>query len=177
MLNNTKLKDENNKNKMQLGKLNTLIIGLNQRIKQLLEENKNLRVNVQTKSNDNNNDKLFVLYIDKIIKKIILRYKYQLMVNLFQENINNFTKYVIYQNNSVRSSINLDGYEKVITGESKKIITKGNEQNKVTYNNKIIIHKDLDETLKNYIIKGKDNLTFDEIFEDDKQNNINNNKS
>ena len=177
MLNNTKLKDENNKNKMQLGKLNTLIIGLNQRIKQLLEENKNLRVNVQTKSNDNNNDKLFVLYIDKIIKKIILRYKYQLMVNLFQENINNFTKYVIYQNNSIRSSINLDGYEKVITGESKKIITEGNEQNKVTYNNKSIIHKDLDETLKNYIIKGKDNLTFDEIFEDDKQNNINKNKS
>ena len=126
-------------------------------------------------NNKNNNNKLFLLYLDLIITKKILKYKYQLMLNLFQENINNFTKYVIYQNNSVGSSLNLDGYEKVITGESKKIITKENEQNNVSYNNKIIIHKDLDDTLKNYIIKGKDNLTFDEIFEDEKRNNINHN--
>ena len=92
------------------------------------------------------------------------------MINLFQENINNFTKYIIFQNNSV-SSINLDGYEKVITGESKKIITKKDEQNRISYDNKVIIHKELDETLKDYIIKGKDNLTFDEIFEEVKTNN------
>ena len=94
------------------------------------------------------------------------------MMNLFQENINNFTKYIIYQNDSARSSINLDGYEKVITGESKRIITKENNQNNVSYDNKIIIHKDLDDTLKEYIIKGKDNLAFDEIFEEDNKNNI-----
>ena len=181
IINNNKLTDENSKNKNQISKLNNLIIGLNQRIKQLLEENKNLRENIKSyKSNNNNkniinNNKLFLLYLEKIITKKIFRYKYQLMVNLFQENINNFTKYVIFQNNSVRSSLNLDGYEKVITGESKKIITKENEENNVTYNNKIIIHKDLDDTLKNYIIKGKDNLTFDEIFEDEKRNNLNNN--
>ena len=96
------------------------------------------------------------------------------MVNLFQENINNISKYIIYQNNSVRSSINLDGYEKVITGESRKIINKEKEQSEISDNNKIIIHKNIDDTLKDYIIKGKDNLTFDEIFEDDKTNNYNN---
>ena len=178
IINNNKLKEEIIKNKNQISKLNNLIIGLNQRIKQLLEENKNLRDNMKSsKLNNNNkkNNKLFLLYLDLIITKKILKYKYQLMLNLFQENINNFTKYVIYQNNSVGSSLNLDGYEKVITGESKKIITKENEQNNVSYNNKIIIHKDLDDTLKNYIIKGKDNLTFDEIFEDEKRNNINHN--
>ena len=178
IINNNKLKEEIIKNKNQISKLNNLIIGLNQRIKQLLEENKNLRDNMKSSKLNNinkNNNKLFLLYLDKIITKKILKYKYQLMLNLFQENINNFTKYVIYQNNSVGSSLNLDGYEKVITGESKKIITKENEQNNVSYNNKIIIHKDLDDTLKNYIIKGKDNLTFDEIFEDEKRNNINHN--
>ena len=178
IINNNKLKEEIIKNKNQISKLNNLIIGLNQRIKQLLEENKNLRDNMKSsKLNNNNkkNNKLFLLYLDLIITKKILKYKYQLMLNLFQENINNFTKYVIYQNNSVGSSLNLDGYEKVITGESKKIITKENEQNNVSYNNKIIKHKDLDDTLKNYIIKGKDNLTFDEIFEDEKRNNINHN--
>ena len=178
IINNNKLKEEIIKNKNQISKLNNLIIGLNQRIKQLLEENKNLRDNMKSSklnNNNKNNNKLFLLYLDLIITKKILKYKYQLMLNLFQENINNFTKYVIYQNNSVGSSLNLDGYEKVITGESKKIITKENEQNNVSYNNKIIIHKDLDDTLKNYIIKGKDNLTFDEIFEDEKRNNINHN--
>ena len=104
-----------------------------------------------------------------------MEYKYQLMMKLFQENINNFSKYIIYQNNSARSSINLDGYEKVITGESKKIITKENDQNKVSYDNKIIIHKELDDTLKEYIIKGKDNLAFDEIFEEEEEKVNNNN--
>ena len=177
LLNNNQLKEENSKNKITISKLNNLIIGLNNRIKQLLEENKNLRDNKKSQTNYTNKkipNKLFILYLDKIINKKILVYKYQLMINLFQENINNFTKYIIYQNNSVRSSINLDGYEKVITGESKKIITKENDQNNVTYDNKIIIHKDLDDTLKNYIIKGKDNLTFDEIFEEEKRNDVNN---
>jgi hypothetical protein len=122
--------------------------------------------------NNNTINKIFLLFIDKIFKKKLLEYKSQLMMNLFQENINNFTKYIIYQNDSARSSINLDGYEKVITGESKRIITKENNQNNVSYDNKIIIHKDLDDTLKEYIIKGKDNLAFDEIFEEDNKNNI-----
>ena len=99
------------------------------------------------------------------------------MINLFRENINNFTQYIIYQNNSLRSSVNLDGYEKVITGESKKIITRDKDQNNVSYNNKIVIHNDLDDTLKDYIIKGKDNLTFDEIFEVEKIKNDDNNNN
>ena len=171
---NNKLKQENNRNKITIGKLNNLINGLNIRIKQLLEENKNIRGNMKTNYIYENNkiiEKIFLLFLDKIIKKKILEYKYQLMINLFQENINNFTKYIIYQNNSARSSVNLDGYEKVITGESKKIVTKENDQNNVSYDNKIIIHKELDDTLKDYIIKGKDNLTFDEIFDDEQTKN------
>ena len=173
LMNINRLKEEINKNKITIGKLNNLIIGLNNRIKQLLEENKNIRDNIKNKYFNNNTiNKIFLLFIDKIFKKKLLEYKSQLMMNLFQENINNFTKYIIYQNDSARSSINLDGYEKVITGESKRIITKENNQNNVSYDNKIIIHKDLDDTLKEYIIKGKDNLAFDEIFEEDNKNNI-----
>ena len=171
---NNKLKEENNRYKITIGKLNNLINGLNIRIKQLLEENKNIRGNMKNNYIYGSNkiiEKIFLLFIDKIIKKKILEYKYQLMINLFQENINNFTKYIIYQNNSARSSVNLDGYEKVITGESKKIVTKENDQNNVSYDNKIIIHKELDDTLKDYIIKGKDNLTFDEIFDDEQTKN------
>ena len=170
---NNKQKEENNKSKITISKLNNLIIGLNNRIKQLLEENKNIRDNIKNNYfyNKNNLDKIFIFFIDKIFKKKLLEYKYHLMINLFQENINNFTKYIIFQNNSV-SSINLDGYEKVITGESKKVVTKEDEQNQVSYDNKVIIHKELDDTLKDYIIKGRDNLTFDEIFEEVKTNNI-----
>ena len=177
LFNNNKLKEENNKNKITISKLNNFIIGLNNRIKQLLEENKNIRNNNKNKTINNTNitEKIFLLFIDKIFNKKILEYKYQLMIKLFQENINNFSKYIIYQNNSARSSINLDGYEKVITGESKKIITKENDQNKVSYDNKIIIHKELDDTLKEYIIKGKDNLAFDEIFEEEEEKANNNN--
>ena len=173
LLNINRLKEEINKNKITIGKLNNLIIGLNNRIKQLLEENKNIRDNIKTNYFYNNKtNKMFLLFIDKIFKKKLLEYKYQLMMNLFKENMDNFTKYIIYQNDSARSSINLDGYEKVITGESKRIITKENNQNNVSYDNKIIIHKDLDDTLKEYIIKGKDNLAFDEIFEEENKNNI-----
>ena len=171
IIKNNILNNENNKNKIIIEKLNNLINELNNRIKQLLEENKNIRNNIK---NNKNIENIFLLFIDKIFKKKILEYKYQLMINLFQENINNISKYIIYQNNSVRSSINLDGYEKVITGESRKIINKEKEQSEISYNNKIIIHKNIDDTLKDYIIKGKDNLTFDEIFEDDKTNNYNN---
>ena len=93
---------------------------------------------------------------------------------MFKENINNYSKYIIYQANSKRSSFNLEGYEKVVTGESKKVILNENENKKqVSYNNKIIIHKTLDSTLKDYITKGKDNFMFEEIFDDDqiKKNN------
>ena len=170
---NNELNNENNKNKITIRKLNNLIMELNTRLKQLLEENKNIR----TYSNKyiNSKEKLLIIFLDKIFNKALLKYKFVLMINLMQENINNFTKYIIYQN-SLQSSLNIDGYEKVITGESKKIITKENDANKISYDNKIIIHKELDNTLKDYIIKGKNNLTFDEIFEDEKSNNINNNE-
>ena len=176
---NNQLKEENNKNKKNISKLNNLIIGLNTRIETLLEENKNIRDKIKNKYiyNNKNIQKLCLLFITGIMKKKISKYKYRLMINLFRENINNFTQYIIYQNNSLRSSVNLDGYEKVITGESKKIITRDKDQNNVSYNNKIVIHNDLDDTLKDYIIKGKDNLTFDEIFEVEKIKNDNNNNN
>ena len=102
-------------------------------------------------------------------------YKYQL-ISLLKEKINNCSKYIIYQTNSKRSSLNLEGYEKVFTGESKKVILDENENKRqVSYNNRIIFHKNLDSTLKDYITKGKDNFMFEEIFDGDeiKKNDIN----
>ena len=97
-----------------------------------------------------------------------------LIIKLQKDYIDNSSKYIIYQTNSAKNSINLDGYEKVITGESKKVILQEDNKNKeISYDNKILIHQDLDDTLKDYITKGKDNFIFEEIF--DNRNIKNNN--
>ena len=168
-----KLKEENNKNKDIINKLNNLIEQLNLRIKQLLEENRNI-INNKNILYLKNSNKIFLLFIDSILKKKIIQHKYQFMIDLLQENMDNFSKYIIYQNNSMKKSSSLEGYEKVLTGESKKVILQENNKNKeIKIDNKIIIHQDLDDTLKDYITKGKDNLLFEEIFEDVNSNNNN----
>ena len=178
IINNNKLLEENNNFKITFNKLNNLINGLNIRIKQLLEENKNLKRNKSfclNNSNAKNFNKLFILFIDTFCKKKIIEYKYELIIKLQKDYIDNSSKYIIYQTNSIKNSLNFDGYEKVITGESKKVILQENNKNKeVSYDNKILIHQDLDDTLKDYIIKGKDNFIFEEIFDDKniKNNNI-----
>ena len=139
------------------------------KIKQLLEENKNIRDNKNNYKNKENIEKIFIIFIESFYNKKMIEYKYKLLMALLQENVNNISKYIIYHGNSLRSSLNLEGYEKVMTGESKKIIMTNNENNKSEINvkNKIIFHKDLDETLKDYITKGKKNFMFEKIFEDD----------
>ena len=172
-INNNKLNEEKNKYKETINKLNGLINGLNIRIKQLLEENKNIK-NYKIYFNAN----LFFLILGLIIEKKKLNYKYQLMNLLLKENINSSNKYIIYQTYSKRNSLNLEGYEKVFTGESKKVILDENENKKqVSYNNRIIFHKNLDSTLKDYITKGKDNFMFEEIFDEDKSSKDNKNNN
>ena len=168
IINNEKLKEENNKNKDKFSKLNNLIGGLNMRIKQLLEENKNIR-------NYKNNYKLylqqlFILFIESIFNKKKIEYQYQFFLNMFQMDIKSDSKYIICQCNSSndnnRKSMNLEGYEKIFSGESKKIITEEDEKKQIRYDNKIIIHKDINDTLKEYLIKRKD-IFFENIFNDD----------
>ena len=167
IIDNNKLKEENSKNKDKISKLNNLIGGLNTRIKQLLEENKNIRNYKYKNYNKINNLKLFLLFIDSFFNKKMIEYKYQLMIYMLQENINNFSKYILYHSDSIRSSVNLEGYEKVFSGESRKVILQENDQKKeISINNKVIIHKDLDNTLKQYITKGHDKMLFDDIFND-----------
>ena len=149
------------------------------KIKQLLEENKNIRDNSNNYKNNYNKknmEKLFLNFIETFLNKKLIEYKYQLFIKLLQYNINNISKYIIYQGKSLRSSLNLEGYEKVMTGESKKIIINENEnKSEVSFKNKIIFHKDLDDTLKEYITKGKNNFMFEEIFDDEKIKNNNKN--
>ena len=171
-INNNQLKNENNKNRETIIKLNNLIGGLNTKIKQLLEENKILRDQKKNYINNNNSKNLFFLLIDSIINKKIKEYKCQLMINLMKENINNFSKYMINQRKSMRNSENIEGYEKVLSGESKKVIKKEDGiKSEITYKNKIIIHKELNDTLNEFITKGKDNFMFEELFDEDKINN------
>ena len=174
IINNKKLLEENNNFKITCNKLNNLINGLNIRIKQLLEENKNLKRNCLNNSIAKKYNKLFILFVDSFFKKKIIEYKYMLIIKLQKDYIDNSSKYIIYQTNSAKNSINLDGYEKVITGESKKVILQEDNKNKeISYDKRILIHQDLDDTLKDYITKGKDNFIFEEIF--DNRNIKNNN--
>ena len=146
------------------------------KIKKLLEENKNIRDNKNNQKNKENIEKIFIMFIESFYNKKMIEYKYKLLMALLQENVNNISKYIIYHGNSLRSSLNLEGYEKVMTGESKKIIINENEnKSEVSFKNKIIFHKDLDDTLKEYITKGKNNFMFEEIFDDEKIKNNNNN--
>ena len=175
IINNNKLLEENNNFKITCNKLNNLINGLNISIKKLLEENKNLKRNCLNISNAKKFNKLFILFIDTFLKKKLIEYKYMLIIKLQKDYIDNSSKYIIYQTNSVKNSLNLDGYEKVITGESKKVILQEDNKNKeISYDKRILIHQDLDDTLKDYITKGKDNFIFEEIFDgrNIKNNNI-----
>ena len=177
IINNKKLLEENNNFKITCNKLNNLINGINVRIKQLLEENKNIKRNKGFCLNNSIAkyfNKLFILFIDALWKKKIIEYKFHLIIILQKDYIDNSSKYIIYQTNSGKNSLNFDGYEKVITGESKKVILKENNKSReISYDNKILIHQDLDDTLKDYITKGKDNFMFEEIFDDRKIKNYN----
>ena len=120
-------------------------------------------------------EQLFIMFIESFLNKKLIEYKYRLITKILKLNINNINQYI---RNSLKSSLNMEGYEKVMTGESQKIIMNENEdKSEVSFKNKIIFHKDLDDTLKEYITKGKNNFMFEEIFDDDniKKSNSNTN--
>ena len=146
-INNNKLIEENKISKTN--RLNNLINELNLRIKKLIEENKYLKKYKDLyldKLNRNIFNKLFILFLDVFFKQKILEYKYQFILGILKININNFSKYIVYQNNSEKNSLNFDGYEKVIIQERTKINLSDNDQSKeLRLDEKIVIHPDIDD--------------------------------
>ena len=65
-------------------------------------------------------------------------------------------------------------YQEKVKNVLNKVKTENGIKSQISYRNKIIIHKELNDTLNEYITKGKDNFMFEELFDEDE---IKNNKN
>ena len=118
---------------------------------------------------DNDNKQI----TEELNKKNYLLQNKNDLLNKLVNDLNNRIKNLLLQNlklkNGKMNKENPEGYEKVLSAESKKIVKKDKDGDKIEFNKKIYLNKDLSDSMKEFITNGQDKFVFGEIFDNFKK--------